>query len=71
MSATGDAFMVESHRGTVCGNFTLVDVGNVRSADRRGLLMADPEYPSLDLVPGSSLDHLQGSPGSKAKTPRR
>ncbi len=29
--------------------------------ERRGLLIADPEYPYLDLEPGSSLDHLQAA----------
>jgi len=29
--------------------------------ERRGLLIADPEHPSLDLVPDSSLDHLQAA----------
>jgi hypothetical protein len=33
----------------------------VRLLERRGLLMADPEHPSLDLVPDSSLDHLQAA----------
>jgi len=31
----------------------------VRVLERRGLLIADPEHPYLDLEPGSSLDHLQ------------
>jgi hypothetical protein len=29
--------------------------------ERRGLLIADPESPHLDLEPGSSLDHLQAA----------
>ena len=29
--------------------------------ERRGLLVADPEHPYLDLEPGSSLDHLQAA----------
>jgi len=29
--------------------------------ERRGLLIADPEYPSPDWVPDSSLDHLQAA----------
>jgi ribosomal protein S27E len=33
----------------------------VRLLERRGLLMADPEHPSLDLLPDSSLDHLQAA----------
>lgn len=33
----------------------------VRLLERRGLLIADPEHPSLDLVPDSSLDHLQAA----------
>jgi hypothetical protein len=33
----------------------------VRVLERRGLLIADPEYPSLDWVPDSSLDHLQAA----------
>jgi len=33
----------------------------VRVLARRGLLIADPEHPSLDLVPDSSLDHLQAA----------
>jgi len=33
----------------------------VRVLERRGLLIADPQYPSLDLEPGSSLDHLQAA----------
>ena len=33
----------------------------VRALERRGLLIADPEYPSLDWVPDSSLDHLQAA----------
>jgi len=33
----------------------------VRVLERRGLLIADPEHPSLDLVPDSSLDHLQAA----------
>jgi len=33
----------------------------VRVLERRGLLIADPEYPYLDLEPGSSLDHLQAA----------
>jgi hypothetical protein len=32
-----------------------------RVLERRGLLIADPEYPSLDWVPDSSLDHLQAA----------
>jgi len=31
----------------------------VRLLERRGLLIVDPQYPELDLQPGSSLDHLQ------------
>lgn len=31
------------------------------STERRGLLIADPEHPSLDRVPDSSLDHLQAA----------
>jgi ribosomal protein S27E len=31
----------------------------VRVLECRGLLIADPEHPYLDLEPGSSLDHLQ------------
>ena len=33
----------------------------VRVLERRGLLIADPEQPSLDWVPDSSLDHLQAA----------
>jgi hypothetical protein len=33
----------------------------MRVLERRGLLIADPEYPSLDRVPDSSLDHLQAA----------
>jgi hypothetical protein len=33
----------------------------VRVLERRGLLIADPEHPYLDLEPGSSLDHLQAA----------
>jgi hypothetical protein len=33
----------------------------VRVLERRGLLIADPEYPSPDWVPDSSLDHLQAA----------
>jgi hypothetical protein len=33
----------------------------VRLLERRGLLIADSEHPSLDLVPDSSLDHLQAA----------
>ena len=33
----------------------------VRVLARRGLLIADLEYPSLDWVPDSSLDHLQAA----------
>jgi hypothetical protein len=33
----------------------------VRVLERRGLLIADPEHPHLDLEPGSSLDHLQAA----------
>jgi hypothetical protein len=33
----------------------------VRVLERRGLLIADPEHPCLDLEPGSSLDHLQAA----------
>jgi hypothetical protein len=33
----------------------------VRVLERRGLLIADPEHPYLDLKPGSSLDHLQAA----------
>jgi ribosomal protein S27E len=33
----------------------------VRVLECRGLLIADPEHPSLDLVPDSSLDHLQAA----------
>jgi len=33
----------------------------VRVLQRRGLLIADPEHPSLDWVPDSSLDHLQAA----------
>ena len=33
----------------------------VRVLERRGLLIADPEFPHLDLEPGSSLDHLQAA----------
>jgi len=33
----------------------------VRVLERCGLLLADPECPSLDLVPDSSLDHLQAA----------
>ena len=33
----------------------------VRVLERRGLLIADPELPHLDLEPGSSLDHLQAA----------
>jgi hypothetical protein len=33
----------------------------VRVLARRGLLIADPEQPSLDWVPDSSLDHLQAA----------
>jgi len=33
----------------------------VRVPERRGLLIADPEYPSLDWVPDASLDHLQAA----------
>ena len=33
----------------------------VRVLERCGLLIADPEYPYLDLEPGSSLDHLQAA----------
>jgi len=33
----------------------------VRALERRGLLIADPEHPHLDLEPGSSLDHLQAA----------
>ena len=33
----------------------------VRVLERRGLLIADPEYPSLDGLPDSSLDHLQAA----------
>jgi hypothetical protein len=29
--------------------------------ERRGLLIADREYPSLDFEPGSSLDQLQAA----------
>ena len=33
----------------------------VRMLERRGLLIADPEHPSLDWMPDSSLDHLQAA----------
>ncbi len=33
----------------------------MRVLERRGLLIADPEHPYLDLEPGSSLDHLQAA----------
>jgi ribosomal protein S27E len=33
----------------------------VRVLEHRGLLIADPDYPYLDLAPGSSLDHLQAA----------
>jgi hypothetical protein len=33
----------------------------VRVLERRGLLIADPQHPYLDLEPGSSLDHLQAA----------
>jgi ribosomal protein S27E len=33
----------------------------VRALERRGLLIADPVHPYLDLEPGSSLDHLQAA----------
>ena len=33
----------------------------VRVLERRGLLIADPAHPSLDLLPDSSLDHLQAA----------
>jgi hypothetical protein len=33
----------------------------VRVLEGRGLLIADPEHPCLDLVPDSSLDHLQAA----------
>jgi hypothetical protein len=33
----------------------------VRVLERRGLLIVDPERPSLDWVPDSSLDHLQAA----------
>jgi len=33
----------------------------VRVLERRGLLIADPEHPYLDLEPGSSLDHLRAA----------
>jgi hypothetical protein len=33
----------------------------VRVLERRGLLIADPEYPPPDWVPDSSLDHLQAA----------
>jgi hypothetical protein len=33
----------------------------VRVLERRGLLVADPEHPSLDCVPDSSLAHLQAA----------
>jgi ribosomal protein S27E len=33
----------------------------VRVLERRGLLIVDPEYPSLDWVPDASLDHLQAA----------
>jgi hypothetical protein len=32
-----------------------------RMLERRGLLIADPAHPSLDLLPDSSLDHLQAA----------
>lgn len=33
----------------------------VRILERRGLLIADPQFPHLNLEPGSSLDHLQAA----------
>ncbi len=33
----------------------------VRVLQRRGLLIADPEHPSLDWVPDASLDHLRAA----------
>jgi hypothetical protein len=33
----------------------------VRVPERRGLLIADPEHPSLNGVPDCSLDHLQAA----------
>jgi hypothetical protein len=33
----------------------------LRALVRRGLLIADPEYPSLEWVPDASLDHLQAA----------
>jgi hypothetical protein len=33
----------------------------VRLLERRGLLIAEPEYPGLDLEAGSSLDQLQAA----------
>ncbi|NND56925.1 MAG: IS91 family transposase [Xanthomonadales bacterium] len=33
----------------------------VRALEHRGLLIADPEHPYLDLKPNSSLDHLQAA----------
>ena len=33
----------------------------MRLLERRGLLIADPDHPYLDLVPGSSLDHLRAA----------
>jgi hypothetical protein len=33
----------------------------VRVLERRGLLIADPAHPSLDLLPDSSIDHLQAA----------
>jgi hypothetical protein len=33
----------------------------VRVLERRGLLIADPEHPSLDWVPDSGLEHLQAA----------
>ena len=37
----------------------------VRVLERRDLLIAEPAHPSLDLVPDSSLDHLQAASATR------